>query len=103
VIISVLRGRIRPGAEKEYQELGIEMSRIASAMPGFVSAKSFFASDGEGVTIVQFTDSDSQRAWRDHPSHQKVQERGRSHIFTEYSIHVASVMYSTSHRADSAS
>jgi antibiotic biosynthesis monooxygenase (ABM) superfamily enzyme len=41
VVITVLRGRLRPGAEKEYRELGIEMYRLASAMPGFVSAKSF--------------------------------------------------------------
>ena len=98
MIITVLRSRIRPGAEKEYQELGIEMYRLAHAKPGFISAKSFYADDGEGVTIVLFADAESQRAWRDHPAHRKVQERGRTHVFSEVSSHVAEVTYSMSHR-----
>ena len=103
MVITVLRVRLRPGAQKEYRELGIEMYRLASAMPGFVSAKSFYADDGEGVTIVLFTDAESQRAWRDHPAHCKVQERGRTHIFSEVSSHVAEVTSSMSHRSDAVS
>jgi len=103
MIISVLRGRLRPGKEQEYRELGIQMYLLANSMPGFVSAKSFYAEDGEGVTIVLFTDAESQRAWRDHPAHRKVQEHGRTNIFQEVSVHVAEVTYSSSHRSDALS
>jgi len=78
--------------------LGIEMYRLAHAMQGFNSANSSYANDGEGVTIVLFADAESQRSWRAHPAHRKVQERGRSNIFSEVSSHVAEVTYSMSHR-----
>jgi heme-degrading monooxygenase HmoA len=100
MIITVFRSRLIPGVDSEYGTMAAEMSRLASSMSGFVSEKTFVADDGERVTIVLFADADSQRAWRDHPAHRRAQERGRSALYSEYSVYSAAVTYSASHRSD---
>jgi heme-degrading monooxygenase HmoA len=79
------------------------MYQLASSMPGFVSTKAFYAEDGEGVTVIMFEDAESQRAWRDHPEHRKVQDHGLANIFSEMSIHVAEMVYSKSYHDDTKS
>ena len=103
MIITVFRSRLVPGVDAEYGTLATEMSRLASSMPGFVSEKTFVADDGERVTIVLFADAASQQAWRDHPAHRRAQERGRTALYSEYSVYSASVTYSASLRGDAVS
>ena len=103
MIITVFRSRLLPGVDAEYGTMAVEMSRLAASMPGFVSEKTFVAVDGERVTIVMFADAASQQAWRDHPAHRRAQERGRTALYSEYSVYSAAVTYSASHRGDAVS
>ena len=103
MIITVFRSRLLPGVDAEYGTLATEMSRLAGSMPGFVSEKTFVADDGERVTIVMFADAASQQAWRDHPEHRLAKERGRTALYSEYSVYSAAVTYSASHRGDAVS
>jgi heme-degrading monooxygenase HmoA len=50
-----------------------------------------------------FADAASQQAWRDHPAHRRAQERGRTALYSEYSVYSAAVTYSASHRGDAVS
>jgi len=88
MVVIVFRSRIRPGTESELMAIGARMYELASSMPGFVSYKDFAAEDGENVTIVEFDTLDHLAAWRDHPEHKQVQQRGREHFFSEYHIQV---------------
>lgn len=71
---------------------GARMYELACAMPGFVSYKDFAAQDGENVTIVEFDTLEHLAAWRDHPEHKQVQQRGRDVYFSEYRIQVCTTV-----------
>jgi heme-degrading monooxygenase HmoA len=92
MVVVVFRSRIRAGNDAELMADGARMYELASAMPGFVSYKDFAAEDGENVTIVEFDTLEHLAAWRDHPEHKKVQQRGRERYFSEYHIQVCSTV-----------
>lgn len=92
MVVIVFRSRMRQDIpEAKMGELGAmaqRMSELATGMPGFVSYKDFVAEDGENVSIVEFESPETLAAWRDHPEHKAVQERGRADFFAEYRIQV---------------
>ncbi len=88
-VVVVFRSRLRANADLAALEIAAtRMYELASAMPGFISYKDFTASDGESVSIVEFADATSLLAWRNHPEHQRVQQRGREEFMSEYHIQV---------------
>jgi heme-degrading monooxygenase HmoA len=93
-VVTIFRNRLQSGAESEYASVAPRISELASQMSGFVDAKTFVAVDGERVTVVTFADQASHNAWRDHPEHRDVQQRGIAEFYSEYSIQVATVTYS---------
>jgi len=89
MVVVVFRSRIREDADIAALELvGERMGELARAMPGFISYKDFASGDGEYVSIVEFADFDTLRAWRQHPEHREVQERSRREFMSEYHIQV---------------
>jgi heme-degrading monooxygenase HmoA len=89
MVVTVFRIHLRPGVDLVALEaLGLRMVELASAMPGFVSYKDFAAADGENVSIVEFEDEASLRAWRNHPEHLEAQRRGRDEYFADFHIQV---------------
>ena len=93
-VVTIFRNRLQSGAESEYASVAPRISDLASQMHGFVDAKTFVAADGERVTVVTFADQASHNAWRDHPEHRDVQQRGIAEFYSEYSIQVGTVTYS---------
>jgi heme-degrading monooxygenase HmoA len=88
-IVVVFRSRLRADTDMQaLEEAGARMYELASAMPGFVSYKDFTAADGESVAIVEFSDEASLLAWRNHPEHVRMQQRGREEFMSEYRIQV---------------
>lgn len=88
-LVVVFRSRLRADADLVALEpLGLRMYELASAMPGFLSYKDFSAADGETLTLVEFADADTLRAWREHPEHLEVQRRARAEFMSEYHIEV---------------
>ena len=94
MIVIVFRSRMRqdvsPDNLAQLDAMGQRMYELASGMPGFVSYKDFTAADGENVSLVEFESLDTLSAWRNHPEHKAVQERGRREFFAEYRIQVCS-------------
>lgn len=88
MIVVLFRSRLREGVEAEIEQVGQRMYEIASAMPGFLSYKDYVAADGENLAIVEFESLETLAAWRDHPEHRRVQQRGREEFFAEYHIQV---------------
>ncbi|MEC5384284.1 antibiotic biosynthesis monooxygenase [Uliginosibacterium sp. H3] len=89
MVVVVFRSRIREGADfAALEEAGARMAELARSMPGFISYKDFAAADGEYVSIVEFVDTQTLLAWRNHPEHQAVQARGRREFMSEYRVQV---------------
>ena len=92
MIVTVFRSRLMPGLREEYVALVDRMVELASAMPGYISHKGFFAEDGERCTIVEFESEEAQRAWRMHPEHRDAQRKGRELYYQDFSVQVCQVV-----------
>jgi len=92
MIVTVFRSRLRPGLREEYLAMVDKMNAIASAMPGYISHKGFFAEDGERVTVVEFDTMESLRGWRMHPEHREAQRLARERYYESYSVQVCEVI-----------
>jgi heme-degrading monooxygenase HmoA len=95
VIVTVFRSRVRkdldPGLLPEIAKRSGRMLELASQMPGFISYKEFQASDGEIVSIVEFSTLEQVHAWHDQPEHLEVQKWGRESVFERYHIQTCEV------------
>ena len=92
MIVTVFRSRLMPGLQEEYVALVDRMVELASAMPGNISHKGFFAEDGERCTIVEFESEEAQRAWRMHPEHRVAQRKAKEIYYQDYSVQVCQVV-----------
>jgi heme-degrading monooxygenase HmoA len=88
VVITLFRSRLRREARAEYERWAERMRELASAMPGFVSIKTFAADDGERISVVEFESEAAHGAWRDHPEHREAQRLGRERFYAEYQIQI---------------
>jgi heme-degrading monooxygenase HmoA len=77
--------------EDAYQAAAASMAALAARQPGFLGEDHARSADGFGITISYWRDDDCARAWRDHPDHAAIRERGRGEWYREYSLHVARV------------
>lgn len=88
----LFRNRLRPEATEAYGALAPEIAALAQQQPGFLSMKTFTATDGERVTIAQFESDEAVAAWRAHAEHREAQRRGRSEFYSEYTLQVCEVV-----------
>lgn len=91
MIVTVFRSRLKPDVRGDYDPMAARMSELARGMPGYVSHKAYTADDGERVTIVEFADEASHRAWGGHPEHRAAQRTGRAEFYSEYKLQVCEV------------
>lgn len=99
MIVTVFRSRLNPDHSPEYHDLAPKIAALALEMPGYVSHKSFTADDGERVTIVEFADEESHRAWARHPEHRSAMDKGRDRLYQFYDIKICTVDRSSSFEA----
>ena len=91
MVVTIFRNRLKPENVAEYYEWAERIAALARTMPGYVSHKGFTAEDGERVTIVEFADEASHRAWSTQAQHVEAKKKGRADFYTEYRIQVCSV------------
>jgi len=92
MILTVFRSRLRDDHRDAYNALAPRISELARSMPGYRSHKVFTAEDGERVTIVEFADEASQRAWATQVEHVAAKARGRAEFYSEYSLQICQVV-----------
>lgn len=92
MIVTIFRSRLNEDAREEYQALVPRIAALAESMPGYRARKSFVAEDGERLTLVEFEDEESQRAWARNAEHTAAQRRGREAFYSEYAIQVCHVV-----------
>lgn len=99
MVVTVFRSRLKAGAKDDYVQLAQRMGEIARAMPGYISHKGFWADDGERVTIVEFRDEESQRAWAVQAQHVEAKKKGRADFYEEYKVQVCGVIRESTYKA----
>jgi heme-degrading monooxygenase HmoA len=73
---------------REYQKTAERMYELASHMPGFLSFKRYSADDGDVVEVARFESEEALEAWRNHPEHVEIQQRGREEFYDSYWVQV---------------
>lgn len=67
------------------------MDRLAAAQPGYRGMASARGEDGLGITISYWADEASAVAWRRHPEHAEIRQRGRDLWYDWYTLEVTTV------------
>jgi len=90
--IAVIFTSIRNGADATgYGEAAAAMDALAAAQPGYRGVDSVREADGRGITVSYWADDAAAIAWRDHPEHAAIRERGRALWYDGYSVNVARI------------
>ena len=83
----VFRNRKRTGIDQQaYAEAAARMEEVAAAQPGFLSFKSYAATDGEVIALSEWKDEASARAWGRQAEHLEVQGQGRTEWYADYTL-----------------
>jgi heme-degrading monooxygenase HmoA len=77
--------------EAGYADAAAAMDRLAAAQPGYRGVDSARGADGLGITVSWWADEASAVAWRAHPEHAAIRERGRAGWYARYEVAVAEV------------
>ncbi len=77
--------------DEAYQSAAAAMAELAAQQPGYLGEDHARSADGMGITVSYWRDDGSAKAWRDHPDHIVIRERGRGEWYSEYSLHVAHI------------
>lgn len=91
MIVTIFRSRLRPEYTDQYERLAPRLRALAESMPGFVSAKTYTAPDGERVSIEVFESPETHEAWRNHSQHREAQRLGREKFYSEFHVQVCQV------------
>lgn len=67
------------------------MDALAARQPGFLAISAARNPDGTGITVSYWADEAAALAWRDHPVHTAIRERGRDRWYSDYRVDVARV------------
>lgn len=93
MVVVLFRARVRAGIDlAEYGQTFERMLRLAASMPGFIGIEGFAGEGGDELAVVRFDSEESVAAWKDHPEHLAVQQRGRDEYFESYHITVTSLV-----------
>ncbi len=96
MIVTVVRSRLAPGVQDEYDPMAKEMSELARSVPGYISHKGFVAEDGERVTIVEFESEKALNEWKVHPRHLEAKRLGFTKFYTVVSLQICNVVHARS-------
>jgi heme-degrading monooxygenase HmoA len=89
---AVIFTSFRSGADADgYESAAAAMDALAMVQPGYRGVESTRGADGMGITISYWSDDTAAIAWRDHPDHSAIRERGRAIWYDSYSVTVAHV------------
>lgn len=82
------------GHTDEYFDLAASLREDLATIDGFISIERFesVVTPGKYVSLSFWRDEEAVRAWRNTTKHRHAQARGRSGIFENYRLRVASVM-----------
>ncbi len=83
-----------PGRKQEYLDVATSLATELKKMDGFISIERFASLTNEGkiLSLSIWRDEEAVKRWRQFEGHRIAQARGRSGIFADYRLRVASVI-----------
>ncbi|MDB5907068.1 MAG: hypothetical protein JWP34_1182 [Massilia sp.] len=89
---------------QEYLDAAAQLRPHLEAMDGFISIERFesLSQQGKILSLSFWRDEEAVRGWRNFELHRQIQSKGRSTIFADYRLRVASVVrdYGLDERAE---
>jgi heme-degrading monooxygenase HmoA len=84
----------KDGKAAEYFDIAASLRPALEKIDGFISIERFesVTTPGKFVSISFWRDEAAVQAWRNVEGHRLAQAQGRSNVFADYRIRVASVM-----------
>jgi len=93
-----------PGRKQEYLELAAQLRPELEKIDGFISVERFASLTDESklLSLSFWRDEEAVRNWRNLTGHREAQARGRSGVFADYRLRIASVVrdYGMTDRAE---
>ncbi|MFL6607783.1 MAG: antibiotic biosynthesis monooxygenase family protein [Pseudomonas sp.] len=81
----------RTEGDQGYAEAAERMLALAREQPGFLGVESARGDDGLGITVSYWSNEAAILAWRQHPEHVAIRERGRSTWYAHFQTRVCKV------------
>lgn len=75
---AVIFTSVRTEGDQGYAEAAARMLELAREQPGFLGVESARGEDGLGITVSYWASEAAILAWKQHPEHTAIRERGRS-------------------------
>jgi heme-degrading monooxygenase HmoA len=84
----------REGHATDYFDEAAKLKPLLETMDGFISVERFesLANPGKFLSLSFWRDETAIKAWRNTPEHRHAQSAGRTKIFSDYRLRVASVL-----------
>jgi heme-degrading monooxygenase HmoA len=84
----------RAGHAQRYFEIAAELRPLLEQIDGFLSVERFesLSTKGRYLSLSFWRDEDAVRRWRNQPTHRAGQQEGRSLVFDDYRLRVATVI-----------
>ena len=94
MIAVIFEVRPRPDRRQEYLDLAAALRPRLEKIDGFISVERFasLTDDGKILSVSFWRDEAAVVAWRAQGEHRVAQAKGRSEIFADYRIRVATVV-----------
>lgn len=89
---AVIFTSVRTSADDEGYERGaLRMLDRVREQPGFLGVESARGEDGLGITVSYWSSEEAILAWKQHPEHRAIRERGRSTWYHSCTTRVSKV------------
>ena len=88
---AVIFTSLRTEGDQGYAEAAERMLALAREQPGFLGVESARGDHGLGITVSYWRDEAAILAWKQHPEHSAIRERGRSTWYTQCQTRVCKV------------
>ena len=75
---AVIFTSLRTEGDQGYAEAAARMVELARQQRGFLGVESARGEDGLGITVSYWASEAAIMAWKEHPEHSAIRERGRS-------------------------
>lgn len=82
------------GRQSDYLDIAAELRPLLDEVEGFISVERFqsLTDPNKILSLSFFEDEDAIRRWRNLSAHRSAQVRGRSGVFQDYRLRIASVI-----------
>ena len=94
MIVVIFEVTMKDGKAGDYFEIAASLKPMLEGIDGFISVERFESTTtpGKYVSLSTWRDEAAVAAWRQQAEHGLAQTRGKSEIFADFRIRVASVL-----------